>query len=879
MLELKNLTKIYNNTKYEKIIAVDNMNLKFSKTGLVFILGRSGCGKTTLLNLIGGLDNYDSGDIIISNKSTKTFKQSDYDDYRNRCIGFVFQEHNLLDELTVEKNIELALSLQNINNKNAKIEDVLKSLEIEELRNKYPNELSTGQKQRVAIARAVIKSPRIILADEPTGSLDLETGKIVLEKLKEISEKMLVIVVTHNRDDAQKYGERIIDISCGKLVQDSILQTDETKLYDSENNKFTSKALPFKFAGLLALRMMKFKKLRLILTILIIVLTLSLFGFFDTISNFDENKSHLNGLKNNDSSYLALHRLMNDSNIYLNDDNIKSISEQFPKNNFQKAFEVANRYLDLSDFYYDADNKFKNEYYNHMVSYGIDISETMLSNYGFSLVSGNLPRSEDEIAITKYQFSKFQLADYSLEGVRVRIEEPEDILWKTVTIKRDLDEIKLKIVGVIDTNLDQKYEILKKSNDDFNINLRDEFSNILSYGLHNVLFFKDGYFEEFINVKSRIRAIVNQGEQKRNDYFLDSINTMPSNENVYFNPQKIGDVLTSNEVIINIESSLATGVFMYKIKNLAEIKIEEQFMRDYQEITQSMIVLGEVDATMSVDVFKILYKYNVINGVERPYINIKYNEFLKIAAGEFMDDGFFKSLNPIEIFAGSDFMNLGKYVVVGIDISDPVSEYEKNTLYVSEETHGLYEEYSKNIGFIVTPLSKNDKENLKILEYVEKSDYYEIDNEFTVDLNRANYFFGETNTLFLVGGVIFGTFAILLLLTFINISISERRKDIGILRAIGAKGKDIIKIFFYETLIITLICIIFSIIFSIVATLLFLDFYENLSNVQIHYFLFGIRQVLLIIIISFIVSFAATSIPILLISKKRPIEIIRLANE
>ena len=200
MIELRNVSKIYKSKKGNKTTALNNVSLKFDDKGMTFILGKSGSGKSTLLNIIGGLDKYDSGDIFILGKSSKDFKNSDFDSYRNTYVGFVFQEFNILEDYNVYENISLALQLQQKNIDKEKIDKLLDKLGLIDLKTRKVNELSGGQKQRVAIARALIKDPKIILADEPTGNLDSKTGKQVMDLLKEISKEKLVIIVSPEFD-------------------------------------------------------------------------------------------------------------------------------------------------------------------------------------------------------------------------------------------------------------------------------------------------------------------------------------------------------------------------------------------------------------------------------------------------------------------------------------------------------------------------------------------------------------------------------------------------------------------------------------------------------------------------------------------------------
>ena len=221
MLIVKNLKKTYKTKGGVTVHALDDVSITFPESGMVFLLGKSGSGKSTLLNMIGGLDRVDSGEIIVKGKNSKTFSGADYDSYRNTYIGFIFQEYNILNEFNIEQNISLALQLQGKPNDKKAVEAILEQVDLAGLGKRKPNTLSGGQKQRVAIARALIKNPEIIMADEPTGALDSNTGKQVFETLKKLSKDKLVIVVSHDRDFAEFYGDRIIELSDGKIISDT----------------------------------------------------------------------------------------------------------------------------------------------------------------------------------------------------------------------------------------------------------------------------------------------------------------------------------------------------------------------------------------------------------------------------------------------------------------------------------------------------------------------------------------------------------------------------------------------------------------------------------------------------------------------------------
>lgn len=395
MLRLKNITKVYESGGAE-VSALKGINLNFRKSEFVSILGQSGCGKTTLLNIIGGLDRYTNGDLIICGKSTKDYVDKDWDSYRNHTIGFVFQNYNLIMHLSILDNVEMALTLAGLSREERKQKaiDALKSVGLGEHLHKRPSQLSGGQMQRVAIARAIVNHPKIILADEPTGALDTETSIQIMEILKELSKDKLIIMVTHNPELAEKYSTRIVRVLDGEVKSDSMpfSEKDEieevakikAELEESATGKESEKvekskkkaktektSMSFLTALKLSLQNLRTKKARTILTsiagsigIIGVALILALSNGFqayvdkmqmDTLSNYpltiERSATDYNSLvdalgKSNKSNNKALDK------IYVN--KVLEKLQSLERNN-----KITQEYIDStvktidSDLYYD----------------------------------------------------------------------------------------------------------------------------------------------------------------------------------------------------------------------------------------------------------------------------------------------------------------------------------------------------------------------------------------------------------------------------------------------------------------------------------------------------------------------------------------------
>jgi ABC-type lipoprotein export system ATPase subunit len=234
LIELRNIVKNYTTRLGVMTKALDDISLNLPNKGLVFVLGKSGSGKSTLLNIIGGLDSANSGEILINNQSIHGFDQKELDYYRNAHVGFVFQDFNLIDSFTVEENIGLALELQGRKVDSHDMNEILEYVDLSGYDTRKGNEVSGGQKQRIAIARALIKKPTIILADEPTGNLDTVTSKQIMDLLKKVSKDNLVVVVSHDPEEAEIYADRVIHIKDGKIFHDKQLNEDRSEMREFE---------------------------------------------------------------------------------------------------------------------------------------------------------------------------------------------------------------------------------------------------------------------------------------------------------------------------------------------------------------------------------------------------------------------------------------------------------------------------------------------------------------------------------------------------------------------------------------------------------------------------------------------------------------------
>ena len=599
MLEIRNLTKVYRSKTGESVRALDDVSVSFPESGMVFILGKSGSGKSTLLNIMGGLDSYDSGEFIIKGKSSKNFAGSDFDAYRNTFIGFIFQEYNVLDDFTVGANIALALELQGKKATPDKINGILSQVDLVNYAKRKPNELSGGQKQRVAIARALVKDPQIIMADEPTGALDSNTGKQIFDSLKRLSQEKLVLIVSHDRDFAEKYADRIIELADGKIISDVtkhehesqklsegidkisgqilrikggyklteadlkmineylsqnsddvILSSDgrvndelrsaagisekgtmsvfegtdaekdiKLKKYEKKDSKFIRSRLPLKNALRMGASGLKYKKFRLVMTIILSLIAFVLFGFSDTMASYQKivatTDSIIDSNVKNASVTLGVRHTTkygdNDPYTYfnsaqLNDDDIEWLRAQTGLN-FVPVY-TGDLYSGGFSVTSLMSNYEHNTVYSGKIHGLVSLHEKDISATGFSIV-GRMPEAKGEIAITELLYRQFNQYGFNNSDLKETVaagnlttdeNSPNSIIGKHITFGgMNGKGYAFEIVGVVDTGFDyDRYQSFlpqdnnvignQEGNAIADMVLQMEIQSELNYGFHGLGF-------------------------------------------------------------------------------------------------------------------------------------------------------------------------------------------------------------------------------------------------------------------------------------------------------------------------------------------------------------------------------------------------------
>lgn len=805
MLELKNISKTYESKDLTQV-ALKNVNISFRKSEFVSILGPSGSGKTTLLNIIGGLDKYTSGDLLINNVSTKKYKDKDWDTYRNHKIGFIFQSYNLISHQTILANVELALTLSGISKKERRKRCIkaLTEVGLEKHLKKKPNMLSGGQMQRVAIARALVNNPDIVLADEPTGALDSKTSTQIMDILKSVAKDRLVIMVTHNKELAEKYSSRIISIKDGNIENDTNpfdLKTNDEKI--DKKHKKNNKSMTFLTALSLSLNNLMTKKARTFLTsfagsigIIGIALILSLSAGATNYINRTEKETlssypimieansinysqMLNNSKKSDDEKV---KCTNNSvctlddvsiNPYLQLSNLEVTNNlKVFKNALEENYENINDYVMDIKYNYDLDLQIYNAKNNEKISnYGLFVesmqnmynasSSSSMSNFDTTfkelLSDSDLLKSQYDLVYGKYPEQYNELVLVTDKDGKI----PLSLIYTLgIKDKKELNELLKENKSIASTNY--------------------TYESFLSLDLKLV--------KNYENYQKEGSLWINKTYDEK---YLDKI--ISSSENI-----KIVGILKVKSDAINAQSG-----FIGYTKDLSNYLIKEnnssKIAKEQKESKNKSVLTGQ--------------SFDEEN---------TYEDTLKIIGAS--------------------------------DLSSP----------------SLISIYPKNF---------DDKE--KVTEIIKKyNDSVEKENQ----INYTDYvkilMSGITTIIDVITYILIAFVAISLVVSSIMIaiityiSVLERTKEIGILRAIGASKKDISRVFNAETIIEGFMSGTFGILVTLLLNKVVDKIVYSLANVKNITHL-TVQNALILIVISVILTFIAGLIPSKIASKKDPVVSLR----
>lgn len=761
MLELKKISKSYKTGSFVQQ-ALKEVSIQFRNNEFVAILGASGSGKTTLLNIIGGLDQYDSGDLIINNKSTKKFKAIDWDRYRNHCVGFIFQNYNLIPHISILDNVEMGMTLSGVNSKTRKkkAKEALKKVGLLEHIHKKPNQLSGGQMQRVAIARALVNNPDIILADEPTGALDTKTSIQIMDLIKEIAKDKLVIMVTHNPDLAKDYATRIIEFKDGTKISDSNPVTEKEK--DTSILKIKKTAMNFRTALKLSFNNIKTKKGRTLLTafassigIIGIALILSLSnGFKIEVDNFEKN------------TLSQAPVIISTQAMTMSEETVSQIkkedSPKYPKEEKVYALE------DVMETVLHT-NILSDEYIEYV------------KKLDTSLLSG----------VSYQQATNFNIITKTKDGYKLVADSSNWILLPTNPNKNES--------GIIYDN----YDILAGE-----IN-ENEPDLILQVNSKNQIY------------QSTLEALGLSGKEVSFEDILNQELKVVGNDNYYL---QYGSIFVPNQ---DLEK-------LYQNKNNITLKVQA-------------IIRGKSDKEM------------ITNGSGIGYTNaltelvISKNKDSKIVSYQEKSDYNILTNQPFDEKDGS--MNT-KEIMLGCLGKD----VKPNVIY-------LYPKDFESKKEITTYLDKYNegKEEKDVVEYT--------DMAAMISTLSGNIMDAITVVLVAFSSISLIVSSIMIaIITYI--SVLERIKEIGILRALGARRKDIKRVFNAETFIIGLTSGILGILIAYLLTIPANKIIENLSGLA-GVAKLNIYHAIILVIINIILTMIGGAIPSRMASKKDPVEALR----
>ena len=864
MLKLENITKNY--VAGDSVVeALKGVSIEFRKSEFVAILGASGCGKTTLLNIVGGLDKYTTGDLIINGRSTKKYVDHDWDTYRNHSVGFVFQSYNLIPHQTVLSNVELALTLSGISKEERKQRaiEALCKVGLEDQIYKKPNQLSGGQMQRVSIARAIVNDPDIILADEPTGALDSTTSIQVMDILKEIASDRLVVMVTHNPDLADKYANRIIRLTDGLVVSDSNpyeSKPDEIneaieKQSKKKKGKKKNSSMSFWTAFCLSLNNLLTKKARTLMVafagsigIIGIALILSLSSGFqnyidkvqeDTLSTYpitieknnmdmtamveamvgaNEKDDHdLDKVYSNDIMVNLFTSML--SKVYVND--LKSFKETIDNDTeFQSTLSAIKYSYDMNVNIYAADTNEKvlkvNPSNVFKDTLGPAMSQEIPVDTTLNVWSEMLDNKE--LLDSQYDVIHGSWPQNYNEVVLVVNDENEvsDYALYALGLK-DPDELK----GIMDKILNGQEVVSEQTNFTYEDICNVKFKLVLNPNLYE----QEG--KKWVNIendKTKLKEVVDAGEE------ISVVGIIRPKENISAT-SITGTIAYTSDLTKHVIKKTSEHKLVQEQKNnptidsftglpFVKTKIDMEYVNEYlktltpeEKYFYDMMVQGKTDEEI-IAMFESLV----------PNTNSTYEGNMKLLEACDISDPLFISLYPKD-FAGKDY------------IEDYINNY--NALHATEE--GKEIRYTDYIGIMLSSISTIiDAISYVLIAFVSIS--------------------------LIVSSIMIGV------ITYI--SVLERTKEIGVLRSLGARKKDISSIFNAETLIIGLASGLLGVGVTVVLCIpinLIIDGLAGIGKIAKLPLAGGI----ILVVISMFLTFIAGLIPSRYAAKKDPVIALR----
>lgn len=853
MLQCKNIMKDYVSGD-EIVHALKGVSLSFREHEFVSILGQSGCGKTTFLNIIGGLDHYTSGDLIINGKSTKDYSDKDWDTYRNHQVGFVFQSYNLIMHQSVLSNVELALTLTGVNKEERRKRaiEALNKVGLSNQIHKKPTQMSGGQMQRVAIARAIVNNPDIILADEPTGALDSATSVQIMEILKEISKDKLVIMVTHNPQLADEYSSRIIRLKDGSLVSDSNPFNEQEMNVDMSVLK--RPGMSFKMACSLSLNNLMTKKARTFLTsfagsigiigiALIMSLSHGMQSYIDQMEN-DTMASYPIEIQANSSDMSTLMTTMmgmkkkteehKDSKIYSRpyvEDVLESLSSS--KKNNLSAFKSYIESSKGKEFRKTAkaieyDYNLNLQVYNENTDSGlVQVSPNgLLDKLGMSDMMSIQSQFMDSSAMTNDQVwlslpesKKLRDDEYQLVEGKWPTNYNEVVL--EVDENNEITDYALYSLGLLDQDeLVKNYQKILNGETD-----KISKTNLKSYSVDDILNLK---FRLVLNsdLYQKVNGLwINQSENE--SYMKDVVSKSPEIKVVGI--IKPSDSTVSQPTMGGVYYTKAMEVYVTSKTENAQIVIEQKTNPNINIFTQAEFASGQKMSMSNLTNEQMMQLSSMSQEELMNYMNT-YNENINATYDSNLTKlGVVDYSNPIKIsLYASSFDGKEK-------LSDLITDYNK------KQTKSNVITYNDFIGTMLSSVTSV----VNIISYV---------------------LIAFVSVSLIVSSIMIG------IITYI--SVLERTKEIGILRSIGASKKDITRVFNAETFIIGLISGVLGILITLVLNVPISVVVENMTGVS-HIAKLPVNGAVFLIFIDLVLTILAGLIPSKIASKKDPVEALR----